>query len=186
MTKYALLIIDMQKAYFRNKSLACVQPTLVSHINQLIATASECSVGVYSVTTAHARDRSTWTLNMLDDNEGYLFDGSEDVELVDRLEVRGAEEIVKTRDSAFFGTGLAKKLHKSQVETLLLCGVSTHGCVFQTAADAYAENFRVILVGDAIASHDPTYHEVILELLEQEYRQSTKTTQQVTKLLTRG
>jgi nicotinamidase-related amidase len=171
MSHVALVVIDMQAAYFRNEALAREQDVLVKRANELIRAATEQGTSIYNVVTEHARDRSTWTLNMLDDGQGYLLAGGDDTKPVPGLNLETAHTVVKTRDSAFFETNLAELLHSNQVEKLVLLGVSTHGCVLQTAADAYAHNFRVVLARDAIATHDPTYHHAVLELLQQEYRQ---------------
>lgn len=183
MTTNAMLIIDMQRAYFRNDELASRKNELVDRANQLIDAANHRQVPVYNVTTAHKRDRSTWTLNMLEDGEGYLFENDEDTQVVDGLSVNRAEPIVKTRDSAFFGTDLAKRLREQGVDTVIMLGVSTHGCIAQTAADAYAENFKVVLARDAIASHDMSFHEPTFRLLEQEYRQNVLSNNEVLELL---
>lgn len=183
MTRYALLIIDMQQAYFRNDALAERRDELVRKANQLIDGAVQADVPVYNVTTVHKKDRSTWTLNMLEDSEGYLFEDSADIELVDGLRHDQAVSILKTRDSAFFGTDLAVRLRGHGVDTVILLGVSTHGCILQTASDAYAENFKVLLAQEAIASHDMDYHDATLRLLEQEYRQEVLMTAEILEKL---
>lgn len=174
MTQTALVIVDMQKAYFRNDALEAARDELTSTCNELIDQARRRDIPVFNVVTKHARDRSTWTLNMLDDGEGYLFEDDEDVEVVDGLQIEKAIEVVKTRDSAFFDTTLYEELKQRNIETVVIAGVSTHTCIFQTAADAYAHNLRVVLAGDAIASHEPSLHQGALDLLWQEYRQPTK------------
>lgn len=179
----ALLVIDMQKAYFNNEALAECRDDLVKSANELIASASANHVPVFNIMTEHAADRSTWTLNMLDDGEGYLLRGSEDAAVVDGLDIETAERIVKTRDSAFFGTDLAVRLREQGVDTIILLGVSTHGCVLQTAADTYAENFKVIIAREAVASHDPRYDQPILDMLTQEYRQPQYDNDQVREVM---
>ena len=154
--------------------------------NELILQAVQIDALVFSVVTKHKKDRSTWTLNMLDDGEGYLFEGEGDVELVEGLRLQDVLEIVKTRDSAFFDTRLAEELKHRNIETIVLAGVSTHTCIFQTAADAYAHNVRVVLAEDAIASHDPQLHTVALDLLKQEYRQSTLSNKDIISTLLAG
>ncbi|TKA79016.1 hypothetical protein B0A55_03168 [Friedmanniomyces simplex] len=54
--------------------------------------------------------------------------------LVPGLEPKDGEEVVlKRHPSAFFGTELASTLHLMNVDTLVICGVSTSGCVVGTA-----------------------------------------------------
>ena len=171
MNKCAVIIIDMQKAYFHNDELRRRQETLVQRCNKLITTVKGLGLAVCMVRTEHARDQSSWTLNMLADEQGYLFADSPDSELVDGLVADGTQSVIKTRDSAFYGTNLDEILAKHGIDTVVLAGVSTHSCVLMSAADAYARNIHVILARDAIASHDMTYHQSTLAMLQQEYRQ---------------
>lgn len=179
MTKVALVIVDMQKAYFRNQALEARRSALIAACNELAERAVSCGLPVFNIVTKHKKDRSTWTLNMLDDKQGYLFEGDEDSEVVDGLYVENAIKIIKTRDSAFFDTTLLDELHQRDIGTLVLAGVSTHTCIFQTAADAYAHNLRVVLAGEAIATHDPGLHQFAVDLLHQEYRQPMKQNKEI-------
>lgn len=176
---YALVIVDMQNAYFNNEVLEERRHELIRACNELIAGANDHAVPIFYATTLHKKDRSTWTLNMLEDGKGYLFEGEEDVDVVEGLDLRGANEIIKTRDSTFFRTSLAQELLQQKIDTIVLAGVSTHTCIFQTAADAYAHNFRVILASEAIATHDPGFHRITINLLNQEYRQRAKTNHEI-------
>ncbi|GAB3536948.1 cysteine hydrolase [Arthrobacter tecti] len=167
----ALLIIDMQKAFFEDDSLGKQQESLVRACNMLISEARQADVGIYVIRTEHQRDKSTWTVSMLDDDQGFLFNGTEQAEPVDGLSIDGLPQLVKTRDSAFFGTDLLQRLRVLDVDTVVLAGVSTHNCVAQTAADAYANNLRVIYATDAIASTNDEYAQDVLKVLMDEYRQ---------------
>lgn len=176
MQKSALLIIDMQQAYFNNGALERSKDALIESCNALIRGFVAAEQPVIIVRTEHEKDQSTWTLNMLDDEKGYLLKGDADTALVPGLTVDNTTELIKTRDSAFFKTDLSTRLHTLGVEHLYIAGVSTHSCVLLTAADAYANNFKVALITDAIASHDPSYHDSTLAMLSQEYRQLQITT----------
>ncbi len=167
----ALVVIDMQNSYFEFPALAEVRDELVSRVNELIAAAHGAGRPVVLVRTEHARDRSTWTLNMCDDDEGFAFPGTEQARFLDGLDVGGHVEVVKTRDSAFFGTSLADELDRRGVDHLLLCGVSTHSCVAQTAIDGFAENLHVAVAHDAIASDDAALSAALLEFLSDQMRQ---------------
>lgn len=57
--------------------------------------------------------------------------------------------IEKRRYSAFFQTGLRLLLDELGVDTLVLCGFDTNICVVHTAADAYFNNFDLIVVSDS-------------------------------------
>lgn len=168
--KKALVIVDMQNAFFANDSLSNVQDALVMTSNRLISSARAMGCPVFALRTVHDPVRTTWTLNMLDDDEGYLFKGDSGAAYVSGLDSTGVVEIIKTRDSGFWKTNLLSQLRRRRVEAVVLCGVSTHTCIAATASDAYSANLRVELVADAIASHDPRFHDATFDLLQQEYR----------------
>lgn len=56
--------------------------------------------------------------------------------------------ILKTKPSAFFGTPLLSFLYDLKVDSLLVCGVSTSGCVRATVIDAFSNNLRVAVVAE--------------------------------------
>jgi nicotinamidase-related amidase len=121
---------------------------------------------------------------MKDDAKGYLFDTTEDVEFLEVLDKKESDiTITKLRDSAFHATILEQVLAEHHVDTVVLAGVSTQTCVGQTAADAYARNLRVVLVDDAIGTHDKTYHQPTLAMLAKEYRQPRMTVTDIMKQL---
>src|SRR5699024_11330922 len=63
-------------------------------------------VPIFLITTEHSRDRSTWTLSMLDDDQGYLFHGDAGTATVAELDTTGMTRLEKTLDSAWLGTDL--------------------------------------------------------------------------------
>ena len=99
--------------------------------------------------------------------------GTPGAEPVAGLRTEGATTVIKTRDSAFFRTGLENLLSSRGVGSIAFAGVSTESCIATTAADAYARDIRVVLVVLAIASVDPDLDRRTLEQLEQQYRQPT-------------
>jgi len=79
------------------------------------------------------------------------------------LEPRPGETvIVKQYASAFFGTSLASTLRVQGVDTLLIAGVSTSGCIRATAIDACQHGFIPIVVADAVGDRDRRVHEANL------------------------
>jgi nicotinamidase-related amidase len=167
----ALLVIDMQNAFFEDEVLAVVQQPLVTACNSLIGTARASGAHILVARTEHRQDGSTWTLSMRDDDQGFIFEGTRQADFVEGLAVEGLETVTKTRDSAFFGTDLAARLRGLGVERLILAGVATHNCVAHTGADAFAHDFRVSYVSDAIGSTNEEYAAAMLEILSVEYRQ---------------
>ena len=73
-------------------------------------------------------------------------------------------EVVVTKQyaSAFFGTSLASTLHVMGVDTLLVTGFSTSGCVRASALDALQHGFAPFVVADACADRHPAPHDANL------------------------
>ncbi|MFC4855439.1 isochorismatase family protein [Actinophytocola glycyrrhizae] len=57
--------------------------------------------------------------------------------------------LAKAKASAFFGTPLLTYLTKHRVDTLVVCGTTTSGCVRATVVDAASYGFRVLVAQDA-------------------------------------
>lgn len=66
--------------------------------------------------------------------------------------------VVKQYASAFFGTSLASTLRALGVDTVLLCGFSTSGCVRASAVDAIQHGFAPFVVKDACADRGEAQH----------------------------
>lgn len=75
----------------------------------------------------------------------------------------------KQYPSAFFGTGLAEALHADGIDTLLITGYSTSGCVRASALDAMQYGFVPLVVREACADRHPAPHEANLFDLQAKY-----------------
>lgn len=161
----ALLLIDLQEAFFEEPALAAVRSEVIGSVRALAEGARRSEVPIFVITTEHSRDRSTWTLSMLDDDQGYLFHGDPGTAVVRELDTEGMTRVEKTRDSAWFGTDLLLRLRNLQVERVVIAGVSAHACIAQTARDAYANNVRAVIVTEAVADERADHMEKVLEQL---------------------
>jgi maleamate amidohydrolase len=83
--------------------------------------------------------------------------------------VAGETVITKQYASAFFGTTLSSTLTALGVDTLLIAGVSTSGCVRATALDACQHGFIPWVVRDAVGDRHPAPHEANLFDLQAKY-----------------
>ena len=70
--------------------------------------------------------------------------------------------VYKNKSSAFFGTPLEAWLRYDAIDTLVICGLVTSGCVRATVSDAFAHNFRNTVVEEACADRSPTQHKANL------------------------
>lgn len=83
--------------------------------------------------------------------------------------VPGETVITKQYASAFFGTPLAEALRGAGVDTLLIAGVSTSGCVRATGVDCIQHGFIPVIVRDAVGDRAPEPHEASLFDLQAKY-----------------
>lgn len=84
-------------------------------------------------------------------------------DLVAGLERREGELMVtKQYPSAFFGTSLAANLTAMGIDTLLLGGLTTSGCVRASVVDAMSHGFVTLVVRDACGDRAPEPHEANL------------------------
>jgi maleamate amidohydrolase len=81
------------------------------------------------------------------------------------------EELVlaKKHASAFFGTTLLPFLVGNAVDTLLICGVITSGCIRTSAVDAAQFGFRALVVAEATADRSPGAHATGLQVVDDLY-----------------
>ncbi|KAI1614908.1 putative N-carbamoylsarcosine amidase [Exophiala viscosa] len=90
--------------------------------------------------------------------------------------------VVKKYPSAFFGTSLASELQCLNVDTLVICGVSTSGCVRATTLDAMQYGFRPMVVGSACGDRTPEIHNSNLFDLDAKYADVVEEAEAVAKL----
>jgi len=83
----------------------------------------------------------------------------------------GRRDIIVTKQyaSAFFGTSLASTLTSLGVDTLIVTGVSTSGCVRATAVDACQHGFIPVVVRQAVGDRSRAVHEANLFDLDAKY-----------------
>ena len=75
----------------------------------------------------------------------------------------------KTKASAFFGTPLASFLHRNRVDTLLVCGTSTSGCVRASVVDAFSNGFDTFVIEECVFDRSPMSHAVNLYEMNAKY-----------------
>jgi maleamate amidohydrolase len=91
-------------------------------------------------------------------------------QVVDALAPAPGEYVIrKIQPSAFFGTGLVGWLAQKRVDTVLVAGCTTSGCVRATVIDAMSHNFKTVVVSDCVGDRAMAPHEANLFDMEQKY-----------------
>jgi len=99
-----------------------------------------------------------------------LTETAEASQIVPELEPVPGEYIVrKTQASAFFGTELLGWLIMHGVDTVLVTGCTTSGCVRASAVDSLSNNFRTVVVTDCVGDRALAPHEANLFDMGQKY-----------------
>ncbi len=99
-----------------------------------------------------------------------LTEAAHQSQVVDALAPRPGELVIrKTQASAFFGTHLAGVLLSKGVDTIVMAGCTTSGCVRASAIDAMSSNFRLVVASDCVGDRALGPHEANLFDIGQKY-----------------
>jgi maleamate amidohydrolase len=169
----ALIVIDMVKA-FTNPAmmLGANLDAQIAATQPLLALAHERKIPVLFSTVAYHdadfRDAGIWTLKQ----KGVvtLKAGTDGVEVDPRLDFRPGDSLLtKKYASCFFGTDLVPRLNSQRVDTLIITGCTTSGCVRATAVDAVQNGFRPMVVREAVGDRSEAAHAQSLFDLDAKY-----------------
>jgi nicotinamidase-related amidase len=108
----------------------------------------------------------------------YTVPGTPGHEFVDEFLPREDELVVrKYRSSAFWGTNLDLLLGSNGIETVIVAGCTTEGCVDSTARDAMFSDYYVVVAEDCVASDDRSQHDA--SMLVMRHRFDVATSEQI-------
>ena len=97
----------------------------------------------------------------------YTMEGTPGEQFVPQVAPRPGDPVVKKhRLNAFEGTNLDMLLRGRGIETLVITGVATHGCVISPSYAAVALNYYVVPVSDCVASWQQDLHEASLLVMK--------------------
>ena len=95
---------------------------------------------------------------------------SDAVTFIDDLAPSKDEILIEKKfASAFFQTKLIDSLHKMKADSIVICGVTTSGCVRATAVDSLQNNFPTTIVEDCVGDRDLDAHKANLYDLRSKY-----------------
>jgi maleamate amidohydrolase len=168
----AVLVVDFARGWTDPESpLAGDFDRPIAAAVNLVAAARRHDVPVFFTTVAY-EERELDEVLMLRKTPRVraLRTGSELTRIDPRLEP-GADEpvLVKKHASAFFGTPLESELRSRRVDTLVVAGCITSGCIRTTACDAAQLGFRPLVVRDAVGDRTERAHEAALEAIDALY-----------------
>jgi maleamate amidohydrolase len=144
----------------------------IDHTETLLAVARHLDLPIAYTVHCYAEDGSEdslFNLKMPRLRDG-LARGSRAVQVVDQLRPRPGERIVEKHfPSAFFGTDLAGWLAMKQVDTAIVTGCTTSGCVRATVVDAMGQGFRPMVPRECVGDRAEGPHRANLFDMDQKY-----------------
>ena len=166
--KKAILVnIDLQKAYTRTdlfKTAYETDPNQLEYVNEL---AEKFRSREWPVVWTHVaymdsgEDCGVWgtRTDTEDSLQNIKFD-SERSEFDDRLQIDKQKDIIycKKMPSAFFETQLQSLCVWHEVDTVIMTGGSTSGCIRATAVDSLSRGYRTIVPEECVADKHESYH----------------------------
>jgi len=186
----ALLLVDMQKdfvdadgEYGRLGVNLDMYPPMRPRLERLLAAARDARVLVVHIqmTTLGARLSDSpaqirFNLRMHESARAggpplrYTELGTPGHGFVEEFRPRGGEVVVqKWRSSGFWGTNLDMILRSNGIESVVVTGCTTEGCVESTARDAMFNDYYVVIAEDCVASDDRAQHDASLLLMRHRF-----------------
>jgi nicotinamidase-related amidase len=169
----ALVVIDMTLGFTDPESpLACDLDGPVSEIQKLLEAARQAEIPVVFTTVAYRESDKLTAAAFIDKVPALLTleAGTRWAEIDPRLAPGEREPVLnKLFASGFFGTGLSSLLTAAGVDTLIITGASTSGCVRATAVDALQYGFRPVVPREAVGDRNPDAHEANLYDVDAKY-----------------
>lgn len=165
--KCALLIVDMSYSFVDSTlplGASDVARPAVSCVAEFLAIARETHMPVF-YTTSQWKDneieRGLWKRPTGVNQQ--LRQRSNTYDIVEEIKPLPTEPVVlKYAPSGFHGTNLLHMLVRSRVDTVILTGMATSGCITATAMDAFSNGFKVIVPQEGVADRCPTLHKAAL------------------------
>jgi nicotinamidase-related amidase len=110
-------------------------------------------------------------------------DGTWQAEFVDELKPRPGDFVVgKFRSSALHGTDLDLILRSNKIESVLVTGEATEGCVESTVRDLGFHDYFPILVSDCVGSDEPELHDASMRVMSA-YRADVARSDEIMEIL---
>src|ERR1700739_2258020 len=176
-----LLAIDLYELVYRGgakppSELAKTYPSACGHAaydaieptKRLFAAARAAGLPIF-YTTGDVRSESRPAFMTATNGVNPPITGSDNVIRSEFKPQTGDVVITKQRASAFYGTPLAAHLTQLGIQTVIVCGESTSGCVRASSVDAYSHGYHVVLVEECCFDRSALSHKVNLFDMHHKY-----------------
>lgn len=175
----AVLSIDMQNDFLHpqgkvaqaGKDVSAMTP-LVESWQRFVAGVRRFAVPLYHVQLIDlpggASDSPAWlrSKKLIAGVDEFVIEGTWGADFYEGCgPVDGESIVIKHRSSAFTGTNLDLLLRSNGIQTVIVIGEQTPGCVEATLRDASYHDYYNVLVEDCVAAHNQRLHDLTMEVL---------------------
>lgn len=169
--KPALVVVDMIKGFTDpNCPLGCPCPEVVAANVTLLRAFHAAGLPVYFTTVIYREENQARVFRARIKALNLLTPESEWVQLDERLPRQSGDELIEKQwASAFYRTDLDQRLRVRGVDSLVVTGLSTSGCVRATAVDGLQCDYRVVIPREAVGDRNSRAHEANLFDLHAKY-----------------
>ncbi len=181
----ALVIIDVTYAFtgegepieesLRNYPMSCGAESWVAirHIRELLNVARHVGVPVFYTLTEHRADSADvggWAGKDPNVRHPSMTEGSKGAQIVEDLRPAAGELVIaKKKPSAFFGTPIVSYLIDRGIDTVIITGCTTSGCIRSSTVDAFSYNYKVIIPEECSFDRGQASHAINLFDMQQKY-----------------
>ena len=167
----ALLIVDVIKGFTDpDCPLGSEAASVVEANRQLMEVFHAQRLPVFLTTVVYDNDDQASVFRARVPALNVLERGSHWCEIDSRLPLSSPDTIIeKTHASAFHGTNLADQLQSIGIDSLVVTGLTTSGCVRASAVDGLQHNLKVVIPEEATGDRDPSAHQANLYDLNAKY-----------------
>ena len=167
----ALVVVDMCKAFIDPSSpLGFECSKLIDANVKLVQEFRNRNFPIFFTTTIYRNESEASVFRKKIPALNILKPNSNEVSFLEELSPTSNEVLIEKKfASAFFQTNLFSILDKTNIDTLIVSGVTTSGCVRATALDSLQHNFLTIIAEDCVGDRDESAHKSNLIDLQLKY-----------------
>src|SRR5512140_1601315 len=180
----AIVVIDLQKGFtLRSAPAGGDMTATVEAVNRLTDAGREKIVRAYYTRVGYSKDGidlGAWGYKapiLRQFTRDHWF-----YEMDERLKIKEHDVVMEKHwPSGFFGTDFLQMLIKTHVDTLIVTGCTTAGCVYATTVDSCSYGFRTIVVSDGVTDRAQEAHNMFLWNMGQKYADVMTTSEVITE-----
>ncbi|KEF36097.1 nicotinamidase-like amidase [Schinkia azotoformans MEV2011] len=144
----------------------------IKHIQPLLQAARDAEIPIYYTIIEGYKDSSNDRIAIKGNIFGHptLLEGEKGTWIVEEIKPLPGEIVFsKKKPSAFFGTPLITHLITDNIDSVIVVGCTTSGCIRSTVVDAFSYNFHVIVPEECVFDRSLISHAINLFDIQQKY-----------------